>query len=262
MAEWDAVAASYEEALEPTTAGFADRYRDVVDGTVADIGAGPGVVSVSLAKAGVEVVATDLSAAMVDQLVARVDRLALAAHVHAFVADAQSLPLADNSVDGAVSNFGIIFCPDVDAALREMVRVARNAVAFTAWTSAANNGWTWLLPDGYEDELGFQLSTRPMFKWTAIDELRDACTRAGWLAVDIELGDAPATTYPSWRDIGDVLERPATKAAIASLTNDQQTRLGAYLEVRAHEAFGDGEVSLPREAWFVRGRSKKSFAGR
>ena len=251
MAEWDAVADSYEETLEPTTAGFAPRYLELIGASVVDVGAGPGVVSMTAAGAGVDVFATDLSAAMIEQLAARADRTGLSERVRAFVADAQCLPLRDASVDSAVSNFGIIFCPDVGAALREMNRVARHSVAFTAWTSETRNGWTFLLEDGYAARLGFGLSMRPMFKWSSIDELRGACTDAGLANVDVDTSSALPTTYPSWHQVGEALERPATKEAIASLNAEQVSALGAYLELRAREVFGEAEVVLPREAWFA-----------
>ena len=172
VAEWDKVADSYEATLESTTEGFVPRYVDLIGESVADIGAGPGVVAMAAAADGAVVLATDLSAPMVARLAARAAENGVADRVRAFVADAQVLPLRDGSVDAAVSNFGIIFCPDVDAALREMVRVACATVAFTVWTNAARNGWTWLLPAGYADDLGFAFPVRPMFKWSSIDEVR------------------------------------------------------------------------------------------
>jgi ubiquinone/menaquinone biosynthesis C-methylase UbiE len=57
------------------------------------------------------------------------------APIETTVCDATALPMADDAYDAVVSNFGVIFAPDVAAGLGEMARVCRpgGRVAFTTW---------------------------------------------------------------------------------------------------------------------------------
>ena len=257
MNEWDEIADSYEEAFEPTTSGFVPSYTDrIAPGSrVADVACGPGVITAALADRGCSVAASDFSPAMVDRLRARVDAAGHGDRVLAFVADGQSLPIATNSVDVLTSNFGIIFCPDIHAALREAARVAREFAIFTAWTSETRNGWTSLLTTDYANALGFTIPVRPMYKFSSIDDVRAACISCGWRDVQIETHDAKSTVVASWARIADVLSTPATRIALSALTHEQVEALSRYLERRAREVYGEAEVVLPREAWLVEGRT-------
>ena len=260
--EWDAAAASYEDTIEKTTGAFVAQYLDHVapcDGTrVADIACGPGVLTLAFAQRGADVLASDLSEAMVNRVRERAADAGLADRVTAAVGDAEELSLDDASVDAAVSNFGIIFCPRVERALNEMARVTRDggALMFSAWTSEARSGWQGLLTPDHEDELGFALPPRVVFHWSSADEVAAACTAAGWSDVAVETIDAPATRFPSWTDFGAVMDSPGTRVGLAALTDAQREVLRAYLTRRAHEVFGDGEVVLQREAWLIRGRKQ------
>ena len=259
---WDAAAASYEETIEKTTGAFVAQYLDHVAPTkgtrVADIACGAGVLTMAFAQCGADVVASDLSEAMVERVRARALEAGLADRITATVGDAEELSLDDSSVDAAVSNFGIIFCPRVDRALGEMARVTRDggALMFSAWTSEARSGWQGLLTPDHEDQLGFELPPRVVFHWSSPDEVAAACTAAGWSDVTVEAIDAPATRVASWQEFGSVLDSPGTRANLAALTDDQRAVLRDYLVRRAHEVFGEAEVTLQREAWLIRGRKK------
>jgi hypothetical protein len=87
--------------------------------TIADVGAGSGIVTMPLREAGHSVVAFDLAATP----------LAAFSGARA-VASADALPLASSSVDGVVSTEVVEHLPGPlrDAALAEMARVARSWV--------------------------------------------------------------------------------------------------------------------------------------
>ncbi|MEY2419356.1 MAG: hypothetical protein QOG90_2036 [Actinomycetota bacterium] len=258
--DWDSAAAVYEDQFEKITSTTVSRLIDWLDPvgglTFADVACGPGIVTMSLAARGAAVRASDFSPEMVKRAQARAEELGFGTLVTVEVADAAALPLADGSVDGAVSNFGVIFCPDIDGALAELARVTRveGRLAVTAWTTEATNGWTTLLGHDYADELGFSVAPRPMYRWSTADELRAALGRAGWRDVDVETIDfAPNVYAPD--DIGEALATPATRAALASLTAAEVDALRAYLVARSHALFGGDPVPLPRQAWFARGIS-------
>jgi ubiquinone/menaquinone biosynthesis C-methylase UbiE len=252
--EWDEAASVYEDQFEKVTSTTVDRllaWLEPREGLVfADVACGPGVVTMQLAAHGAAVKASDFSPEMVKRATARAAGLP----VEVDVADAASLPYDDDTVDGAVSNFGVIFCPDIDGALGELARVTRRGgrLAMTAWTTPAANGWTTLLADDYADELGFVVPPRVMYRWSSEDEFVAALTRAGWRDVAIDIVEfTPNMHAPD--DVPVALTTPASRVSLESLTDEQLDHLRAYLVRRAHELFGGEQVPLPRQAWLARG---------
>ncbi len=259
---WDEVALSYEETVEKKTTSFSvPQFVDYVaprDGVrIADIACGPGVLALAFAKHGAEVVATDLSETMVARLVERARDAGVEERVRTFAGDAEKLAIDAASLDAAASNFGVIFCPNVERALSEMNRAtcAAGKLMFSAWTTEARSGWSCLLAPDYVSELGFAVPPRVIFHWNTAAEVVASCERAGWHRVDVEVAYAPSTRVVSWERVPEVLESPGARIALAALDDDQRAALGHYLARRAHEEFGDGEVVLEREAWLVRGRA-------
>lgn len=85
---------------------------------------------------GVEVVATDLTPAMVERTRARARSLGLACDAR--VMDAQALAFPDASFDGVVLHLILAVVPDPVAALREVERVLKpggRAVVFDKWVA-------------------------------------------------------------------------------------------------------------------------------
>lgn len=94
--------------------------------TVAAVCAGPGMDAELLAGMGCRVLALDVSLGAARRAQERARRSGL--DVHALVAAAEHLPLADRSVDVAYVHDGLHHLEDPLAGLREMTRVARRAV--------------------------------------------------------------------------------------------------------------------------------------
>ena len=167
MAEaWDAIASGYAQRAASFTGTFAPELLAAarVDAGAAggsgaallDVAAGSGAVALAAAALpGVsQVLACDISPAMLDELQAMAASLPPdAARIETTPCDCTALPMADSSFDAAVSNFGVIFAPDVAAGLAEMARVTRpgGRLAFTTWGrtpafSAIEDTWRSLLP--------------------------------------------------------------------------------------------------------------------
>lgn len=94
--------------------------------TVLDVGSGPGTSAIFAArKLGCSVVGVELSA----DSVAAATRASSATDVAELVAfvqgDAEALPLADSSVDGALSECSFCLFPDKETAAAELARVLR-----------------------------------------------------------------------------------------------------------------------------------------
>jgi SAM-dependent methyltransferase len=103
---------------------------------VLEVGAGAAQASRWLAEQGAQVVALDLSAAMLHMRGARVP---------AVQADACRIPLADGSVDLAFSAYGALpFVADAGSVLREVARTLRPGGVFVA---SVTHPFRWALPD-------------------------------------------------------------------------------------------------------------------
>lgn len=93
---------------------------------VLDVGTGTGRAAIGLASAGAEVIGLDASAEML--AVARRRAADAGVNVQFDVADAHALPIADNSVDLAVSLRVLMHVPDWPRCLAELCRVSRRRV--------------------------------------------------------------------------------------------------------------------------------------
>ena len=92
-------------------------------GRALEIGAGTGYFSLNLLRAGLidELVATDISQGMLDQLTASAGRLGL--RVEAVRADSERLPFADASFDLVFGHAVLHHLPDLETSFREFRRV-------------------------------------------------------------------------------------------------------------------------------------------
>ncbi|UPV73211.1 methyltransferase domain-containing protein [Halorussus limi] len=125
---WDEVAAGFDEYATPLTISFAEMALDRVDvgsGTrFLDVAAGSGALSIPAARLGAEVVATDISPAMVELLTARARDEELT-DIEARVMDGHALEFEDDTFDVAASQNGVSLFPDMQRGVREMVRVTK-----------------------------------------------------------------------------------------------------------------------------------------
>jgi ubiquinone/menaquinone biosynthesis C-methylase UbiE len=101
---------------------------------VLDVAAGSGNASLPAALAGADVVASDLTPALLDAGRRVADERGIA--VEWREADAEALPFADAEFDVALSCVGIMFAPHHAAAADELVRVVRpgGRVGVLSWT--------------------------------------------------------------------------------------------------------------------------------
>lgn len=136
----------YEEHLGPLLFHFyahdlARRVEGLGTRRILETACGTGIVTEYLRKAlpaGSEIVATDLNAPMLE--FARTRRASLP-NVRFETADANGLPFGDESFDAVVCQFGIMFFPDKERAMREARRVLRTGgqLVFNVWESLAHN---------------------------------------------------------------------------------------------------------------------------
>jgi ubiquinone/menaquinone biosynthesis C-methylase UbiE len=127
-AAWDAIAEGYDLLITPQNMPHADGYFRRVGLSPGmrflDVAAGTGTLSIPAARLGAEVVAVDISPAMIERLNARARAEGLA-NLQGRVMDGQALELEDDTFDVAASHAGIMLFPDLPQGLRELVRVTR-----------------------------------------------------------------------------------------------------------------------------------------
>ena len=256
---WDAVASSYEDTIERRTAflvpGLLARLSERDRERVVDVACGTGIVTIALAEAGARVFATDQSPAMVSRTRARVAERGMSDRVTTDVADAMRLDLPSDHVTGAVSNLGVIFCPDVDRAILEMARVTRagGVVALTAWTPMERDGFGSLL-DLDPDVLGFAVPAPEGFAFSDVDALRRSLLQAGLVGLQIDEVAGPSIELPSWKAFRGVLEGPAFASMFDGLDTAQRATLEDAILAQTRATYGEGPIEIPRQAWIASGR--------
>ena len=116
-------------------AGQLVKFAGITSGeTVLDVGTGTGVVAITAARAGARVTGLDLTPELLDQ--ARENaRVAQTQHLVWTEGDAEDLPYPDASFDVVVSQFGHMFAPRPEIAVKEMRRVLKpgGRIAFATW---------------------------------------------------------------------------------------------------------------------------------
>jgi ubiquinone/menaquinone biosynthesis C-methylase UbiE len=280
MAEaWDAIASGYAQRAASFTGTFAPELLAAarVDAGAAggsgaallDVAAGSGAVALAAAALpGVsQVLACDISPAMLDELQALAASLPPdAARIETTPCDCTALPMADSSFDAAVSNFGVIFAPDVAAGLAEMARVTRpgGRLAFTTWGrtpafSAIEDTWRSLLP---ATAPAAAAQADPV---AAVSRIRQQLADVGGLdeisveAVEHELVVDSPETY--WERM--LVSSPSRQVNMAAkLSSEEFARLRAATIEGLRERFPtEGQpVRLPAEA-YVAAATKRATEG-
>lgn len=126
---WDRLARGYDAFVTPTSnwelAEDALRQVDLKPGMrLLDIASGSGALSIPAARMGADVLALDISPAMIAHLETRAQAEGLS-NLEARVMDCQALELEDGDFDIVASQFGVMLFPDMPQGVGEMVRVTR-----------------------------------------------------------------------------------------------------------------------------------------
>jgi ubiquinone/menaquinone biosynthesis C-methylase UbiE len=124
---WDAIAAGYDRTNTPSQMWLGNeglRRTGLRPGMrFLDVAAGSGALSIPAARLGAQVLATDLSPAMLAQLERRSRREGL--RVQTRIMNGHALELDDDSFDVAGSQFGVMLFPDMPRGINELARVTK-----------------------------------------------------------------------------------------------------------------------------------------
>ncbi len=131
--------------LESLYQRVADEVAALAPDTVLDVGTGPGALAIEIATrcGSCSVIGVDLAPEMLAIAEGRARGAGVADRVRFQVADAAALPLADASVDVAVSTLNLHHWRDPAAILRELHRVVRprDQLSGTRHLRRAARGW-------------------------------------------------------------------------------------------------------------------------
>jgi SAM-dependent methyltransferase len=100
---------------------------------VLDVACGTGVVAVTAARLGAEVKALDLSPVLLEE--ARKNATTAKVHIEFTEGDVEALPYKDGEFDVVLSQYGHMFAPRPEIAVKELLRVLKpgGRIAFSTW---------------------------------------------------------------------------------------------------------------------------------
>jgi SAM-dependent methyltransferase len=122
------------EAHTTTAAAKLVKFAKIRAGDkVLDVACGTGVVGITAARLGAKVSALDLTPELLER--ARENASIAEVQIDFREGDVEALPFADGEFDVVVSQFGHMFAPRPEVAIREMLRVLKTGgtIAFATW---------------------------------------------------------------------------------------------------------------------------------
>ena len=229
-------------------------YRVLVVGT----GTGEEALEVAtLVGAAGEVVATDVSAAMIAEAT-RTFSAAKVANVRCLVMDAQQLKFEARTFDAVIARNALMFIPNLPLALTEMNRVLKSQgrIAGTVWASAHRNPRI-SGPLDAARALGITPPATATFRIAlrlgAPSTLACAMRHAGFSNVLVERCPVIARYDTLDEPIEVAMEHGGTRELMALISGDSAKRMRRSLQQRWQKFAVPGGVHIPGEQLVVAG---------
>lgn len=251
----------YEAFAEPTTRQYIPVAFSMVGGvrpgmSVLDVAAGTGSLSVSAAEAGAQVLATDMSVAMVARCA---ERLQPYPNCAARVMDGQALEVDDGTFDATFSLFGVLNFPNWRLGLRELARATRSNGygCVSVWRDPRTAGPVRFLSEALQvtfPDIGLPPPFEGVSELGSADLLQAEMVAAGFATVEV-------------REIDVLWTRPSVDAFLAErdglygfmpmyagLAQADRDRLLPALRRAAERSSADGSVRAVFMAMIAAGR--------
>jgi SAM-dependent methyltransferase len=264
---WSATARDYDAFSEQVTLPFAEdaaRLVRIGPGTrVLDVAAGTGNFTFAAARRGARVLATDFAATMIELLQRKVRDQGLDAAVDTAIMDGQALDLPDESFDVAASIFGLLFFPDHDRGLRELLRVlvpGGRAVVST-WAPPPRGDMSRILGNAMSKAMPNTPAPSGPPHWAGLgeaDAFRNRLITNGFARAHV-VEVRHAWVFDHIAAFTETMPNaaPGAVAMFASMTPEQRTTFNEAIadDLRARQ--GDGPYAITHEALIAVGTKSK-----
>lgn len=252
---WDGVAEGFDEYLTPQRLPLAEDALQRVGlrpgMRFLDVGAGSGALSLPAARLGAQVLATDISPAMIERLRSRADAEGLG-QLEAQVMDGHALDLEDDLFDVAGSQDGVSLFPNLQRGLSEMARVTKPGgrvliVAFGSLRKAEFLGFVMAaLKATVPGFTGLPTDPPPLpFQVADPNTLREEMMAAGLSDVQVH-ASTWRMEFPSATHLWDTAttSHPIMPPMVADLTDEQKTDIHHVLEGMLRERSGGASTAV------------------
>ena len=252
--KWAAMQVSLDAMLSHATAELKARAGSVAGQRVLDIGCGNGETCAIWLHGGAEVTGVDVSAAMLAVAASRTHGKATLVQADA------SVWMDDSPFDLAVSQFGLMFFADPDAAFATIARNVRpgGRLLFTCWRAAAENSWTTTPMGAIRDLLPASPPPVPHapgpFALADRDRLRGIVERAGFSDVAIDPFDFPVCLSSDGgveAAVRFAMQIGPSGSALAEASKEARAAAADRLRVALARHDQDGLVTLGGAIWIV-----------
>lgn len=257
-AAWDSIATGFDEFVTPLTTSLATealRHVDIRPGMqFLDVAAGSGALSIPAARLGAQVLATDISPALIQRLNARAREEELP-NLEARVMDGQDLKLEDDTFDICGSQNGVSLFPDLKRGLRELVRVTKpgGRVLISAFGPPRKAEFLTFFIGAMRAAIpgftGPSMDPPPLpFQVADPEKLRQELTEAGLKDIRIEAATWKME-FQSATHMWDMVtsSNPIGAGMVATLTEDQRAEVRSVLDGMLRERAGGGSAILNTE---------------
>ena len=254
---WDDSSLARPDDHEPLTTPYGldalDALQPQPGQHLLEVACGGGRVAHAATERGLRVTAVDAS-----------PRMIAATRTHAPAADArvmdgQRLDLPDDSVDLALSVFGVILFDDTHAGLAELQRVLRpgGVAAVVSWASPAAIGhlalWQDALHEVYPDAAGLP-SLPGCLALEGPVRITDTLARAGF--AHIEVRPLHHTWRPASLDLVLGIDRnPVFQSVYRAIAPDAEEHVRRGFRRRLSERFAERPLEIPAQAWLALARN-------
>ena len=269
LREWRDSATYWHEHYSTIRAMFAPVTQaliedaEIIEGdNVLDVAGGSGEPSLTIAEIvrprGL-VTYTDAVAEMVSAAEVEAERRGLR-NIEFRQCLADSLPFEKKTFDATVCRLGVMFFPDVLAALREMIRVTKSEgkLAFAVWARSELNPFGYVVTDVMSHYIPTPapLPDEPgAFRFAEPGKLARYLAEAGAIRVrERQLNfriEAPLSTEQFWEmrsgTSGTLREK------LASLSPEQAQKAALEVQAAVREFFPNGQMSFPAQMLIVSG---------
>jgi len=259
---WHAHYQTIRTMFAPVTRALIEDARIIEGDVVLDVAGGSGEPSLTIAELirprGL-VTCTDAVAEMVAAAKSEAERRGLL-NIEFRQCLAESLPFEKHTFDATVCRLGVMFFPDVPAALREMIRVTKSegTIAFVVWGRSEANPFGYIVTNilARYTETPPALPDAPgAFRFAEPGKLAGALAEAGVVQVrERRLNfriEAPLSPEQFWETRSQT--SGTLREKLANLPSEQAQKIRSDVLEAVQEFFPNGQMSFPAQMLIVSG---------